>query len=88
MAFVIAQPCVGVKDTACVIVCPVDCIHPAREGKDFADHNQLYINADECIHCGLCVDECPVSAIFPIEEVPPEWEGYIEKNAAYFRRSR
>ena len=27
MAFVIAEPCVSTCDTACVAVCPVDCIH-------------------------------------------------------------
>ncbi len=33
MAYVIAEPCIGTKDTACVdSVCPVDCIHPAQEG--------------------------------------------------------
>ena len=26
MAYVIAEPCIGTKDTACVDVCPVDCI--------------------------------------------------------------
>src|SRR5256885_8469169 len=25
MAYVIAEPCIGTKDTACVDVCPVDC---------------------------------------------------------------
>jgi NAD-dependent dihydropyrimidine dehydrogenase PreA subunit len=30
MAFVIAEPCIGTKDTACVDVCPVDCIHTAK----------------------------------------------------------
>ena len=30
MAYVIAEPCVGTKDTACVDACPVDCIHPRR----------------------------------------------------------
>ncbi len=28
MAYIIAEPCVNVKDGACVDVCPVDCIHP------------------------------------------------------------
>ena len=28
MAYVITEPCIGTKDTACVDVCPVDCIHP------------------------------------------------------------
>ena len=27
MAYVIAEPCIGVKDSACVDACPVDCIH-------------------------------------------------------------
>src|SRR5664280_1390327 len=27
MTYVIAEPCVDVKDQACVSVCPVDCIH-------------------------------------------------------------
>ena len=30
MAYVIAEPCIGVKDMACVDACPVDCIHPKR----------------------------------------------------------
>lgn len=28
MAYVIAEPCIGTKDTACVDACPVGCIHP------------------------------------------------------------
>jgi NAD-dependent dihydropyrimidine dehydrogenase PreA subunit len=31
MAYVIAEPCIGTKDTACVDACPVDCIHPKFE---------------------------------------------------------
>jgi NAD-dependent dihydropyrimidine dehydrogenase PreA subunit len=31
MAFVSAEPCIGVKDTACVDACPVDCIHPKKD---------------------------------------------------------
>ena len=27
MAFVITEPCIGTCNTACVPVCPVDCIH-------------------------------------------------------------
>mgnify|MGYP003320100480 CR=1 FL=1 len=26
MTYIIAEPCVGVCDTACVEVCPVDCL--------------------------------------------------------------
>ena len=27
MTYVIAEPCIGVKDRSCVDVCPVDCIY-------------------------------------------------------------
>lgn len=80
MAYVIADPCIGVKDKSCVAVCPVDCIH----GTD--DDEMLYIQPDECIDCGACVPECPVSAIFPAEDVPPQWKSFIQKNADYFKK--
>lgn len=86
MAHIIAQPCIGTKDTACVAVCPVDCIHPTRDSPEFEKVDMLYIDPDVCIDCGLCVDECPVNAIFPQEDLPAEWEEFIEKNAAYFRK--
>jgi ferredoxin len=85
MAHIIAQPCIGTKDTACVAVCPVDCIHPTKDEADFEPAEMLYIDPDTCIDCGLCVDECPVSAIFPQEDLPAEWAEFIEKNAAYYR---
>src|SRR4051794_36265732 len=28
VAYVINEPCIGVKDLSCTEVCPVDCIHP------------------------------------------------------------
>jgi NAD-dependent dihydropyrimidine dehydrogenase PreA subunit len=76
MPYVITEACIGVKDRACVDVCPVDCIY---EGED-----QLYIHPDECIDCGACEPECPVTAIFPEEDVPPELTSYIEKNREIF----
>jgi NAD-dependent dihydropyrimidine dehydrogenase PreA subunit len=85
MAFVIALPCIGVKDTACVDICPCDCIHPTRADAGFDVAEQLYIDPGTCIDCGLCVDECPVGAIFAAEDVPAEWRGFIEKNAAHYR---
>jgi ferredoxin len=86
MAFVIAQPCVGVKDTACVTVCPVDCIHPtAAEASAFEAADMLYIDPGTCIDCNLCVDECPVKAIFPQEDLPAEWTEFVERNAAYYK---
>ncbi len=85
MAYVIAQPCIGVKDTACVAVCPVDVIHPMPTEAGFETADQLFIDPAGCIDCGLCVDECPVRAIFPGEDLPAEWAGFAEKNAVYFR---
>jgi NAD-dependent dihydropyrimidine dehydrogenase PreA subunit len=72
MTYVIVEACIGVKDRACVDVCPVDCIY---EGED-----QLYIHPDECIDCGACEPECPVTAIFPEEDVPPNMTSFVEKN--------
>ena len=81
---VITEPCVGCKDAACVQICPVDCIHPRRDEADFEQATQLYIDPDACIGCGLCVDECPVRAIFPDDEVPAQWAHYVQLNAAHF----
>ena len=75
MTFVIAEPCIGTKDTACVDACPVDCIHPRADEGEFDSATQLYIDPVECIDCGACVPECPVEAIFPEDEVPEEWLG-------------
>ena len=82
MTYIIAEPCVDVKDKACVEVCPVDCIHPT----DGEGEKMLYIDPDECIDCGACEPECPVEAIFAEEDLPEEWNNYIEINAAYFKQ--
>ena len=87
MTHVIAEPCIGTKDTACVDVCPVDCIHPTSDADEFESADQLYIDPDTCIDCGLCVDECPVQAIFTEEDLPEEWAAYLQKNAEYFKES-
>jgi ferredoxin len=84
MTYVIAEPCIGTKDTACVDSCPVDCIHPRQDEEEFESEAQLYIDPEECIDCGACVPECPVEAIFPDDEVPEQWEKYTELNAEWF----
>jgi NAD-dependent dihydropyrimidine dehydrogenase PreA subunit len=84
MAYVIAAPCSGVKDTACVDVCPVDCIHPRKDEPEFAAAVQLYIDEADCICCGACVPVCPVSAIYLAEELPEKWEQYARENAEWF----
>ncbi|MBI1746564.1 MAG: ferredoxin family protein [Acidobacteria bacterium] len=84
MAYTIAEPCIGTKDTACVDVCPVDCIHPRKDEAGFAEAVQLYIDPDTCIDCGACEPACPVQAIFPNDGVPEKWQTFIAGNATYF----
>jgi ferredoxin len=78
MAYVIAEPCIGVKDKACVDVCPVDCIH----GDD--DSPQLYVDPAVCIDCGACEPECPVEAIFFEDDLPEQWKHFAQINADYY----
>ena len=72
MAYVVTEPCINCKYTNCATVCPVDAF---REGPNF-----LTIDPLECIDCDACVAECPVEAIYPDDEVPLEWEDYIDLN--------
>lgn len=85
MAYVICQPCIGVKDTACVDVCPVDCIHPRKDEAEYEKAEQLYINPSTCIDCGACESVCPVQAIYAEDAVPDEWKDFIKKNAEYYK---
>lgn len=92
MTYIITEPCVGVCDTACVDVCPVDCIYPA-DGLTLEDadkekmieiNEMLYIHPEECIDCGACEPECPVEAIYPEDEVPENMAAFINKNYERF----
>jgi ferredoxin len=84
MAYVIAEPCVNTKDTACVEVCPVDCIHPKKDEAEFAAETKLYIDPETCIDCGACVPVCPVQAIFPLEELPEKWAHFAKVDADWY----
>src|ERR1700685_685153 len=86
MTYVIAEPCINTKDTACVDACPVDCIHPKKDNPAYATAELLYIDPVECIDCGACVPVCPVSAIFALDDLPEKWNEFTAKNAAYFGR--
>jgi NAD-dependent dihydropyrimidine dehydrogenase PreA subunit len=77
MTFVITEACINVKDKSCVDVCPVDCIY---EGPD-----QLYIHPDECIDCGACEPECPVTAIFAEDDIPAGLTQYVQLNRDVFK---
>lgn len=69
MTYIITRLCL--RDTACIDVCPVECI---VLGEPQAEWPWAYIDPDTCIDCGACVPECPYEAIFPEEEVPFAFE--------------
>ena len=76
MTYVIAQPCIDVKDKSCIEECPVDCIY---EG-----NRMLYIQPDECVDCGACEPVCPVEAIYYEDDVPGEWKEFPKVNTEFF----
>lgn len=80
MTYIITEPCVDVKDKACVDVCPVDCIYGSDEDAD----RMLYINPTECIDCAACEPVCPVNAIFAEDDTPAQWKQWIPINKDYF----
>jgi NAD-dependent dihydropyrimidine dehydrogenase PreA subunit len=84
MTYVIAEPCIGTKDNSCVEVCPVDCIHPTPDEPDYDNVEMLYIDPEECIDCDACVEACPVDACFAEDQLPEEWQKYIQINSQYY----
>jgi len=76
VTYVIALPCVDLKDKTCIDECPVDCIY---EG-----NRMLYIHPDECVDCGACEPVCPVEAIYYKRDLPAQWKGYQAVNADFF----
>jgi len=76
VTYTIAEPCVDVKDKACIEECPVDCIY---EGV-----RSLYIHPDECVDCGACEPVCPVEAIFYEDDVPATWKPFTKDNKDFF----
>ena len=88
MAYVIAEPCIGTKDTACVDACPVDCIHPKKDEDGHAEADQLFIDPVECIDCGACVPACRrrTSSLWPTIS-PPMASSRIATPASCWSRS-
>jgi NAD-dependent dihydropyrimidine dehydrogenase PreA subunit len=76
VTYTIAEPCVDVKDKACIEECPVDCIYEGAR--------MLYIHPDECVDCGACEPVCPVEAIYYEDDVPDQWNVYTQYNADFF----
>ena len=77
MTYVVNESCIKCKYMDCVEVCPVDCFY---EGE-----NMLVIHPDECIDCGACEPECPVTAIFPEEDVPGNMKQFVQINRDVFK---
>lgn len=95
VAYFITRSCEGTCDTACVNVCPCDCIIgpveltairaiPRGDRPRELSGVQLFINPDECIDCGACQPECPVDAIHLDDEAGPELREDLERNANFF----
>ncbi|MGP4915181.1 Ferredoxin [Corynebacterium xerosis] len=76
MTYVIALPCVDVKDRAWIDECPVDC--------NYEGQRMLYIHPDECVDCGACEPVCPVEAIYCEDDLPDQWSAYYQANIEFF----
>ncbi|WP_283138106.1 indolepyruvate ferredoxin oxidoreductase subunit alpha [Rhizohabitans arisaemae] len=78
MSYVIGADCIDVLDRSCVDVCPVDCI--------YVGERKSYINATECIDCGACEVECPVSAITADRAALKDgrWNTHLEDSRTFF----
>ena len=86
MTFVITEPCIGTKDSACVDVCPVDCIHPDQEGRRVrvvrdALHRPGRVHRLRRVRAGL-----PRRGDLRGGRGSRQVEDYIEKNAAYYKK--
>lgn len=86
MPFAITQSCCS--DASCIAVCPVNCIHPTPEEREFGSTEMLHIDPESCIDCGACADACPVDAIHPVEILKGPEKVYAELNASYYEGRR
>lgn len=80
MTYVIGSACIDELDRSCIDVCPVDCI--------YVGDRKSYINAAECIDCGACEVECPVTAIVAdrVAKKDPEFATFLADQAAFFEQ--
>lgn len=59
----------------------MDCIYEYTGDDRESFPNQLYIDPEECIDCGVCEPECPWEAIYEDERVPDVFQEDIKHNA-------
>jgi len=80
MSYVIGAPCIDLNDQSCVEVCPVDCIS-SEAGVD----RKSYIDPDECIDCGACVEACPNLAVFRSDQLPADSAPFAQADKLWYR---
>jgi NAD-dependent dihydropyrimidine dehydrogenase PreA subunit len=84
VTYIIAEPCIDIKDRSCVDVCPVDCIHEADR--------ILVIDPEECIDC-FAPDELffTTYGVRSFAEMENRWTRVLTDDGfkpAYIRRFR
>ena len=77
----ITEACIGVKDQACIEVCPVKCIASNDE------EEMYFIDPAACINCSYCEPVCPVNAIFDEFKLPSDQRIYLRKNQEFFENN-
>jgi ferredoxin len=75
MTHVVAGRCVDCRYTYCVVECPVSCFW------EIQNPHMLVIDPGTCIDCEACVPACPINAIWPDHELPPEYQEWTQVNA-------
>jgi NAD-dependent dihydropyrimidine dehydrogenase PreA subunit len=84
VTYIIAEPCIDIKDLSCVDVCPVDCIHQAER--------ILVIDPEECIDCFAPTEQFVTSyGLRTFAEMENSWCRVLTDDGfkpAYVRRFR
>jgi ferredoxin len=74
LTHVVTARCIDCRYTDCATICPVSCFY------EIGDPAMLVIDPDACIDCELCVEKCPVHAIYSDAELPPVYAEWQQKN--------
>jgi NAD-dependent dihydropyrimidine dehydrogenase PreA subunit len=72
---------IGTKDTGCVDVCPVACIHPKNDETEFEGVEQILHRSGQ-VYRLQCFPLAQISAIVALEDLPEKkWAHFVEINA-------